>query len=261
MQYEKQLYVILYPNPSLVASQVSPERFARHYRAGSTRHYNGKILFASIDLAFRHPYFDIDAKLKELIPHEDGRPKATKFVSSYRVLEHLDFGAIQKLYMTTPEGHCLELDSRPYDRKSAEHGLRIYAEINPLRMVVLTDYNFIEFGRRVTAPDYAKGAPKLFYTQLDIDIDEFIKEYESSSIVYPPIPTLIPSKLMDAIKVMKSKVDKHTKGLLLDCPLDEIPYRLIKHGFMFASQDDLKYFPIPSAEEIEKTNYKFWKSM
>jgi hypothetical protein len=30
---------------------------------------------------------------------------------------------------------------------------------------------------------------------------------------------------------------------------------------MFASQDSNKFYPLPSQEEIEKTNYKFWKHM
>lgn len=261
MKFEKHLYAILYPNPSLVASQISPEHFARHYRAGSTRHYSGKVLFASIDINFRNPYFNIDDRMEELIAHEDGRPKATKFISSYRVLEHLDIDAVLNLYLTTPEGHCLELAPAEYDIKAASGGFRVFTEINPLRMVVLTDYNFVEFGRRVTSPDYPKGAPKLFYTQLDIDLDEFVKEFQKSSIVYPPIPNLVPSKLIDAIQVMKAKKKKHTKGLLLDCPLDVIPYRMIKYGFMIASQDQMKYFPMPAAEEIERINYKFWKSM
>lgn len=261
MKYGRYLYAILYPNPSLVASQIDPGQFAKHYRAGSTRHYSGKVIFASVNINFRHPYFNIDDRLEELIAHEDGRPKATKFISSYRVLEHLDSDAVENLYLTTPEGHCLELPSKEYDIKAAVGGFRVFAEINPLRMLILTDYNFMEFGRRVTSPDYPKGAPRLFYTQLDIDLEEFSRDYQSSSFVYPPIPNLIPSKLMDAIQVMKNRKKKHTKGLLLDCPLDEIPYRMIKYGFMIASQEKTKFFPMPNADAIEKANYKFWKSM
>ena len=44
MKHKKHLYQILYPNQALVASQLTPEAFARHYVIGSARHYTGKLL-------------------------------------------------------------------------------------------------------------------------------------------------------------------------------------------------------------------------
>ncbi len=59
MEYKNRLYLILHPDSALVASQLNPEQFAKHYVAGSSRHYEGKVIFASIDINFRNPYFDI----------------------------------------------------------------------------------------------------------------------------------------------------------------------------------------------------------
>ena len=136
----------MHPNPSLVASQLSPEQFASHYMSGSTRHYEGKVVFAEIDINFRHPFFKIDEILDQVHPHEDGRPKATKFISTYRVLEHVDPDVIQRLYLTTPSAAVLGLDSTPYDKTHKPDFLRIYAEIVPTRMLVLSKMNFPEFG-------------------------------------------------------------------------------------------------------------------
>jgi hypothetical protein len=94
MAYEKHLYMILHPNYSLIASQLEPEHFLKHYVQGSTRYFEGRLIFVEIDPNFRNPFFDIDAAFAELKPHEDGRPKATKFIKSYRVMEHIDFEAI-----------------------------------------------------------------------------------------------------------------------------------------------------------------------
>jgi hypothetical protein len=261
VEAEQHLYMILYPHPSLVASQVDYEKFARHLMVGSTRHYSGKLLFAEIDINFRHPFFDIDHGLEALVPHPDGRPKATKFISSYRVLEHMDFAAIQCLYLATPEGRCLRICESRLEPSKTDRELKIYAEICPLRMVVISDFNFFQFGRYVTDPKNPKGAPKIFYTQLAIDIDEFTKEYESNIMVYPPIPQLIPSKLYDAVYIMKSRNDKHTKGLLLDCPLGQISYKKIKNGFMFASPENTKFFPMPGMAKIQANYQRFWRSM
>jgi len=91
MSDPRHLYLILHPNHSLIASQLEPEQFLRHYVQGSTRYFEGRLIFAEVDPDFRHEYFDIDKAYAELIPHEDGRPKATKFIKSYRTLEHMDF--------------------------------------------------------------------------------------------------------------------------------------------------------------------------
>lgn len=262
MEYTQHLYMILYPNPSLVASQYNPKQFARHYISGSTRHYDGKVIFAEIDINFRNPYFPIDEGLEQLVPHEDGRPKATKFLCIYRVLEHVDFDAIRKLYLTTPEAEVLELGPATEEVQTREPGiLRIYAEITPLSMLVLTKYDYMEFGKSMTGMDKMRSVPVLFYTQLEFDTDTFIHDFENNPLMPPPIPGLHPSKLRDAIFELKVAQDKPSKGLALDSSLDRIPYRFIRHGFMFAAGDKYKFFRMPPNREIEDSNYKFWRSM
>ncbi len=261
MQYENRLYQILAPNPALVASQLDPEEFARHYTAGSVRYYAAKVVFAEIDLNFRHPYFKIDEGLAGLIPHEDGRPKATKFISTYRVLEHIDLNAIKRVLLSTPEGYTLELNDAPYTKTHESGYLRIFAEISPLRMLVLSRLDFPAFGKYITDPDFPKGAPKQFYTQVELDIEHFLSDFEKRPTMHPPIPGLHPSKLREAVMEMRADPQKASKGLRLDNSFDTIPYKLIRHGFMFASQDETRFFPMPSRSEIEATNYRFWRAI
>ena len=147
MTYKPRLYMICYPNPSLVASQLNPEQFARHYMIGSSRDFEGRMVFADIDPEFRHEFFEIERGFGDLVPHEDGRPKATKFIASYRILEHMDFSAIRTLYLTTPAGYSMGLEPAPFDAKPSTNLLRVYAEINPIRMLVLSKNNFIDFGK------------------------------------------------------------------------------------------------------------------
>jgi hypothetical protein len=261
MGAENQIYEIFYPHTCLVGSQLDGCHFAKHYIAGSTRYYKGKLIFAEIDYDFRDPYFDIDAALSELKPHEDGRPKATKFIASYRILEHMSFDAIETLFLTTPEGDCLELASASYKPPGKKGKFRIYAEIDPLRMLVLSTYDFLEFGEFITDPANPIGAPKFLYTQFDLDVDGFLAEFEKNPFMATPIPGLHPSILRDAVEELQTVDYKHNKGLSLDCRLDRVPYKLIKNGFMFASQDEKKFFPMPSLSEIEAENYRFWRSM
>jgi hypothetical protein len=260
-KYGNHLYMICHPNPALVASQYEPEKFAKHYSAGSTRYYDGKVLFAEIDINFRNPYFDIEKGLEGLIPHEDGRPKATKFISTYRVLEHMDFDSILKLYMTNPDGSCFGLESAKYDKTHSPDFLRVFAEITPLRMLVLSSHDFSQYGKWMTDIKNSKGAPKVLYTQFDLNIKDFLADFEANPLMPPPLPSIHPSKLRDAISELKNIPGKYTKGLSLDVSFNRKSYRQVRHGFMFAEAGKELFFPIPPLEVIEKENYKFWRSM
>ncbi|NQU38728.1 MAG: hypothetical protein HQ523_02115 [Lentisphaerae bacterium] len=260
MDYTKHLYLILYPNPSLVASQLAPKAFADHYQIGSTRFYNGKLIFAEIDPGFRHPYFELESLLKQVVEHSDGTPKATKFIKSYRVLEHIELSAIQRLYLTTPSGEMLGLDSAD-EPKPTELHIRVLAEVCPLSMLVLTRLNSRDFGEYITEPKNPKGAPSLFYTQLDLDEDAFLKAFERNPFMPAPFEFLHPSKLRDAIMEMKSNTAKITKGVALRASMDRISYKQILHGYWFARQGESKFFAMPQFHDIERTNFRFWRSM
>lgn len=261
MANDKHLYMILFPNTALVGSQLAPQDFGKHFISGSSKYYAGKLIFAELDIGYRHPYFKIDAMLADLHPHEDGRPKSTKYVSTYRVLEHVDYDAIRNLYITTPEGYTLELVAGPYEAKHQSGLIRVFGEITPVSMMVLSDYNFLEFSRHITDPDSFVGAPKMFYTQIELEIEEFLAQIEANPLLQPPIPDVHPAVLQKSILEMRKFKDKHTKGLSLSNPLGKISFKNLRHGFMFASQDKNKFFPLPSLAEIEKTNYRFWKFM
>src|SRR5512137_2121011 len=110
-EFQKHLYLILHPNEALVASQLSPEEFGSHYSIGSPRHFTGKVIFAEVDINFRTEFLRIDDYLAQVKPHADGSPKRTKFVKSYRVLEHIDLAALKKLYLVTTDGAVLGLDA------------------------------------------------------------------------------------------------------------------------------------------------------
>lgn len=257
----KHLYMVLQPNHSLIASQLEPEHFIRHYVQGSTRYFEGRLIFAEIDPDYRHPYFDIDAAYAELKPHEDGRPKATKFIKSYRVLEHIDFKALGKLYLCNSVGDYVELESAEYDPSDDTEEFRIMLEINPVKFIVLTKYDFREFGRFITDPKNTKGAPKMFFSQLEFATDDFLKDYEENPLIRCYVPGIHPARLRNAIEEVRATPGKFVKGLSLDCPIDKISYKLLRDGFMFAEQGNYKYYPLLSLDEVERRFYRYWKSM
>jgi len=118
-QYAKHRYLVLYPNEALAASQLSPEAFAKHYSIGRPRHFSGKVIFAEVDPWVRNEYFRVDEYLAET--GKPPGPKRTKFVKSYRGLEHVDFSAFRRLYLVTTDGAVPGLDKSPARLRPLHH--------------------------------------------------------------------------------------------------------------------------------------------
>lgn len=260
-QYEPHLYMICYPNTALVLSHLTPEKFSFQYSFGSASYYAGRIIFAEIDINYRNPYFKIDEALKKLKPHSDGRPKSTTYISSYRVLEHIEVSAVQRLHLVNADGTSYTLEPGTYEKKPAEQDLRIYAEITPVKMVTLSKYDLREFGRWFTSPDNILVLPRILYSQVNLNIDEFLMEFEQNPFMVAPIEGVHPSKLRDGINELRRRKDKFIKGITLDTAFTKESYRKIRHGFMLIDAENEKYFPMPSLDEIEKNNLKFWRNM
>ena len=258
---DKRLYLVLYPNHSLVASQLEPAKFAKHYAQGSTSFLGGNFLFVEVDPDFRHDYFKIEAAFAELKPHEDGRAKATKFVANYRTLEHTDFDALRNMYYCNAFGDFVELTPGEYDPATRGDEMRIFLDMNPTKMVALTRLNFIEYGKFITDSNTFVGAPTMLYTQVNFYIDDFLTQFAADPFLPISLPGIHPSRLRDAIMEVRTSPNKINKGLSLNCPFDKISYRHLRRGFMFASNEKTKFYPLIPLDDVEKDFYNFWKSM
>ncbi len=262
MDYQKRLYIILFPNHALVASHLTPEQFAHHYQLGSGKYYGGKVIFAEINAKFRNPYFNIDKAFKELIPHSDGAPKKTKFISSYRVLEHLDLDMLENLYLSNESGKIQPLEAAPYDKTHKPGYVRTFAEICPLSMMILSSLNAVDFGAFITQADNPKGSPQLFFTQVELDADAFLEDFAQNPLMNSPLPFVHPSRLRDGIlEIKKNNPDKPVKGLSVYSDLNKISFRRIRHGFWFTSQTQHRFYPMPSLKEISEKNPAFYRDI
>lgn len=261
MDYKNHLYQVLYPSNFLIASQLSPEELGKHYLTGSRQNYDSGLIFAEVDSSYRHEYLDIDWGLSQLIPHRDGSAKATKFISAYRVLEHIDLKAIQKLYISSASGYVMGLDSSPFLQPELKSRFRIFAGITPLRMMSVSTLSFQEYGCHMMNEKKHKGAPVLFYAQLEFDSRQFRIDYDENPLMPSPIPGIHPSLLKAKIDEIKRMPEKTTKGLKIEANVHRFPPQLFRHGFMFFSETGSLYFPMPDRDEIEEKFYKYYKSL
>jgi len=258
-EFEKHLYMIVFPINALVASQLKPGEFAEHYTVGSAKHFRGKVIFAEVDIAFRHPYFDIDHYLSLTVPRVDGHPKKTKFISSYAVLEHVDFKALKNLYLVTADGKALEIPAKPYTAANEPGLVRIYQEIAPLTNLVASTLDQRAFGKYITSETKSKGAPKICFTQYEFNVEEFMEKNRNREMIYSPIPENNPARLYEYLLELKAHPNKKTKTINLSTTLLEASFALIRHGFWFAAGNDLHFYPMPTPDELQNKYYDWWR--
>ena len=258
---DKRLYVVMHPIEALIGSQLQPAEFASHYKFGSFKHYEGKLIFAEIDAGFRNKYFEIERAMEGVVEHDDGRPKATKYIKNYRVLEHIDLPAYKQLYLVNSDSSILGLEQTLHDDVRHENNLiRLYIEIAPLRFLLLSNLNYKDFGSTMVK-DSMKGAPVVCFSQIEFDAEDFLENIKNTPFITSPIPGVHPEKLRKAIEEMKRSPSKKTKGLSLATYFDALSYKNIRHGIILSNGTDIIEYKIPSISEIEEKNFKFWKAM
>lgn len=251
----------MWPNYALVASNLPPEEFGRHYTVGSSRFYQGQVIFAQIQDDYRHDFFRIEELLKEVVPNEAGRPKRTKFIATYRVLEHIDLTAFMDLYVTSVAGKVLRLQQAPYERDHQSGFIRTYQEICPFSAIVLSHMNPPEFGKYISDPDQPKGAPEVMFTQIEFNIDEFLAQIETNPFHSSPLPNVHPHKLREQILEIKGNPSKLTKAVSLDSILGKISFLKLRTGFWIASQKGDIFYPIPDHDTLKDEHGEFVRSL
>lgn len=260
-EYTKHLYLILYPNEALVASQLSPEAFAKHYSVGSPRHFTGKVIFAELDVDYRDPgdYLQIDEYMRQT--EKPGGPKRTKFVKSYRVLEHVNFAALRRLYLVTTDGAVLALDRSVEPILDEEPRVRVYQELCPLRLLVASNLSPHQFGSFITEESWSKGAPKICFCQYDIDVEAVVASNQLTGFHVGPLPNVHPTMLPTALKELHENPDKRTKTISLNPNLDSMSYKAIQPGFWFADAVSTVFYQMPTMDELHDKNYSWWKHL
>ncbi len=64
-------------------------------------------MFFEINPDLKSDYFDLARARKECVPHPDGRPKASLYISIYRAMEHVGLPDYGTLYLVTRDGRVL----------------------------------------------------------------------------------------------------------------------------------------------------------
>jgi hypothetical protein len=242
---------------ALIASMLPPMDFGEYLSTGTKKMNKGQAIFFEVDLDQIKHLIDIDNLNKNCVAKPDGSPKNSLYLSVYKVLEMIPVSALKSLYLTTDNGHTLELKRTPFDPAIENKGkLHLYQELCPVAPMVASDLPPSAFLKRLTDGSIPVILPKLFFVELKLG--ELATNPLKGSVEHLPYTNV--GHLRDCLEILKGEYEKHMKtvhrvysGSLL--------YRTIESGFYVGAIDELAFYPYPSLNELENINYEFFRSI
>ena len=250
---ETHLYLSVMPE-ALVASQLSPKAFGTYYATGSQKKSRSMATIFELDPDFRHPYFDMAAGYQRLVPHEDGSPKRSVYISIYRVLEHTSPSAVQRLYVTTRDGRTLGLDSSDVIPE-CEGGMHLYQEIAPVHPRVVSTLCPDDFCDLLYDPEKSMvTVPALCFVELTLG--GLAENPESGSAQGLPYSNI--DHYRECLAELKTKTV--TVKMVDRIHREAFHFRTVKSGYYLGNAGKLLFFPMPSHEVLREEHYRWWRS-
>jgi hypothetical protein len=247
---EIRYYMMCYRCESLVASHLDPEAFGRYMAVGTNKLTKGNVMFFEVTPPKEGPYFRLHDIAARCVPHPDGAPKRSKYISIYRVLEHLDFGCFGKLHLVTPDGRDLVLDAAPYDGAREDPGPNLYQELCPVTPMVASQLAPHAFAKFMTDPANPMHLPRLFFADQLVDMED--------GRLAGYLPYADPLHVVDCVRSLGTP-GKPTKTVSRTPDIVAF-YRTIRRGFFLGDPSGVKFYPFPSRAVLEGAQSRWWRS-
>ena len=250
---QRYLYLSLIPE-ALIVSMLPPEEFGEYYTVGDKKKHAEQAIFIEIDPNFRHPYFRIDEAMARCVPHPDGRPKKSVYVSTYRVLEHVPTSVMGKLYLCTRYGKVLPLE-KSKDFPEYTQNFYLYQELAPVASLVASTLDPVAFYKFLTHdPDTLINFPAIAFVDLRLgELDKDPEHGDIGDLPYDFIHTLRDSLISLRDKTIHTKMVDRTHTV-------EHPYRTINTGIYVGDMEELIYYPMPDHETLDRDYHEWWHS-
>lgn len=252
----KFIYLTATPE-ALIASMLPPAEFGAYLSTGTKKRNKGQAIFFEVDLEKIEKLIDMKSLNSRCVPKEDGKPKSSVYLSVYKTLEMIPLSALMSLYLTTDNGHTLELKKAEYDKSKEVLGkLHLFQELCPVTPLVASELTPSAFLKKLTDGSIPIVLPKLFF--VDLKLGELATNPLGGSAEQLPYSNV--GHLRDCLEILRGEYEKHMKtvqrvysGSLL--------YRTIESGFYVGAKDDILFYPYPSISELENINYEFFRSI
>jgi len=248
-------YLTLFPMEALVASELSPDEFGSYMATGPKKGASEKLIFTEVLKEFGQ-YFDWEYAHKKCVPHPDGQPKHSLYLSVYKVAENIPLDIIGNLYLTTRDGSVLVLKKEVFVLPEKEkRNYMLYQELCPIRPLVVSLLSPDKFAEYIIGGKNKISAPTLFFTDLkiidfeDMDNTGNIGRFYDKNIDH----------LKACIETVKNTPDKVMKTLDRSHGT-EFSYQLINRGIYAADKDNLFIYKMPSIPDLKEKHYDWAQS-
>jgi len=238
---------------SLVVSMLPPSEFGSYLAVGTKKRAREQAIYFELKSDFESKYFDMKKAIQRCTPHEDGRPKHSVYVSTYRVLEQVPLEAFGSLWLITHDGFPLELKQEPLPAKNGK-APHLYQELCPVHPLIASLLNPVEFCKFITDPAVSISVPKICF--LELQLGEILSE--PCKDVSWNLPYKNINHLRDCLLEVTEK--QKTTKTVDRVHLPRVPYRCIESGFFVGDRNCILYYPFPSAAEMEKNHHRWWRS-
>lgn len=250
---KRYLYLSLTPE-ALIASMLEPEEFGNYLAVGTKKRTRGQAIFFEVDPDFESDFFPLKDIEERCVPHKDGTPKRSVYLSIYRVLEHLPLDKLKNLFLTTDDGRVLRLEKGEFTcKKDVE--LHLYQQLCPVTPRIASDLDPEKFMKTVTDTSKPVSVPKLIF--LDLVLHDLANDPVAGNV--DNLPYLNIDHLRDCLVGIQVKKEKPTKTVIRYMQ-GNILYRTIRNGVFVGDQNTFIYYPFPSKEDLENKYYTWWRS-
>ncbi len=249
------IYLYLSLNPeALIASHLPPEEFGVYLAVGTQKHTRGQAIFFEVDPEMQSPYPPFQNIAARCLPHRDGSPRRSTYLSIYRVLEHVPVSALGPIHLVTHDGRVLGLSSAPLP-VSVDRCFHLYQEFCPVTPRVVSTLDPAEFCARLTDATQPVNVPKIVFSELTLG--QLAHDIDSPSVGNLPYAGL--PHLRDCLRELNLKPGKPTKVTVRNVR-DDVLYRTVQGGFYAGQGREIKYYPMPATAELESTHHDWWRS-
>ncbi|MEI7811828.1 MAG: hypothetical protein WCJ01_05310 [Ignavibacteria bacterium] len=245
-------YMLCYRFEALVASHLDPEAFGLYMSVGTQKNTRGNVLFFEVTPDINSPYFRLNDIENRCVPHKDGSPKRSKYISIYRVLEHLPVSSFGRLYLTTADGRVLALESTNYNAQD-KGGANLYQELCPVSPMVVSHLAPETFVKFMTNPANPVNLPRIFFSDMRVDMD-------TTGHLAGNLPYTDPMHIVDCIQEVATDPDKKQTKTVSRNPQIHGFFRTIRRGFFLGDQTELKFYAFPELGRLEIEHAKWWRS-
>lgn len=252
----KFIYLTATPE-ALIASMLPPKEFGEYLSTGTKKRNRGQAMFFEVDLGQIENLIDMDSLNQRCVSKPDGSPKSSVYLSVYKVLEMIPLSSLLSLYLTTDNGHTLELKKTAYDQASEiKNRMYLFQELCPVSPMIASDLAPAAFLKRLTDGSTPIVLPKLFFVELKLG--DLATNPRKGSIDYLPYTNV--GHLRDCLEILSGEYEKRMKTVQRVFS-GNLLYRTIESGFYVGSNEEIIFYRYPTLTELEDTNYEFFRSI